>query len=154
MKNNLFDPSTQQSILERIQQLEPDTPRRWGKMSQGEVLCHMADPFRDLLNLRHTKPAVPRLLQPIMRLMVLSKKDWKPNTPTLKIYRQGNGGGGTPPTDFATDKAALTSLIEQFCSKEEGYRFGPHPGLGQLDRTQNGFFMWKHLDHHLREFGL
>lgn len=154
MKNNLFNTATHQSTIERIQRLNPNTQRQWGKMTPHEAICHMADPFRDVLNLRKTKPAMPRIFQPLLRILVLTEKDWKPNTPTLQVYRQGDGGGGTPPTDFETDKAALLGFITQFCSKDTDYRFGPHPGIGQLSREQNGFMMWKHTDHHLRQFGL
>lgn len=154
MKDNLFTPATQQAILERIQQLGPDTPRQWGKMSNSEVVCHMADPFRIVLNLRQTKPAVPRFLQPLLRMMVLTEKDWKPGTPTLRVFLQGEGGKGTPPTDFESDKAALLLLVAEFCAKEPDYQFGRHPGIGQLTREQQGFMMWKHTDHHLRQFDL
>ncbi|MFN0216076.1 MAG: DUF1569 domain-containing protein [Saprospiraceae bacterium] len=154
MKANLFNPGTQQSILERIRQFGPDTPRLWGKMTNQEVVCHMADPFRDVLHIRNSKPAFPRLLQPLLRRMVLTEKDWKPNTPTLQVYRQGEGGGGTLPTNFEADKATLLDLIAKFCSMDEQYKFAPHPGIGQLSREQNGFMMWKHTDHHLRQFGV
>ncbi len=154
MKDNLFNPATQQSIIERIQRLSLDTPRQWGKMTPNQVVCHIADPFRDVLQLRQSKPAFPRLFQPLMRLFVLTEKDWKPNTPTLQVYRQGDGGGGTTPTDFETDKATLLGLVLQFCSKDAQHKFGPHPGIGQLSREQHGFMMWKHTDHHLRQFGL
>ena len=104
MKDNLFNPTTQQTIVERIQKLTPDHPRQWGKMTPSETLCHMADPFRDVLNLRQTKPAVWPIFRPLIRMMVLTENDWKPNTPTLPVYRQGEGGGGTPPTDFESDR--------------------------------------------------
>ncbi|MFN0036616.1 MAG: DUF1569 domain-containing protein [Saprospiraceae bacterium] len=154
MKDNLLNPATQQATIERIQRLSPDTQHQWGKMTVNEAVCHMADPFRDVLSLRQTKPAMPRLIQPLLRLMVLTEKDWKPGTPTLQVYRQGDGGGGTPPTDFETDRAVLLGFITQFCSKAEDFKFGPHPGIGQLTREQNGFMMWKHTDHHLRQFGV
>ncbi|MEQ1743846.1 MAG: DUF1569 domain-containing protein [Saprospiraceae bacterium] len=154
MKNNLFNPATQQAIIERIQKLTPDHPRQWGKMTPNETLCHMADPFRDVLNLRQTKPAVWPIVRPLIRMMVLTEKDWKPNTPTLPVYRQGAGGAGTPPTDFESDKATLIGFINQFCATSSDFQFGPHPGVGRLNREMNGFMMWKHTDHHLREFGL
>lgn len=154
MTKNLFDEAMQQSIMARVQQLSPSTQRQWGKMTVEQVVCHMADPFRDLLHLRPSKPAVPRLFQPLMRMMVLTEKNWKPGTPTLQVYRQGEGGGGTSPTEFERDKATLLNLIAEFCAKESGFAFAPHPGLGKLKSEQIGYFMWKHTDHHLRQFGL
>lgn len=154
MKHNLFDSATQQATLDRIRRLQPDTPRQWGQMTPAQVVCHMADPFREVLKLRQSKPAVPRIFQPLLRLIVLTEKDWKPNTPTLQAFRQGEGGEGTPPTDFESDKATLLALVDRFCAQPADFSFGRHPGVGQLSRDQNGFFLWKHTDHHLRQFGL
>jgi Protein of unknown function (DUF1569) len=154
MKDSLFNPGTQQTITERIQKLQPDTQRQWGKMSVDQVVCHMADPFRVVLNLRQVKPAMPRLLQPLLRMMVLTEKDWKPGTPTLKVFSQEPGGSGTSPVNFEADKATLLQLLADFCAKEPEYQYAAHPGIGKLTREQHGFMMWKHTDHHLRQFGL
>ncbi|MDX2247372.1 MAG: DUF1569 domain-containing protein [Bacteroidia bacterium] len=154
MKNNLFESATQKSILDRIQKLTPESKPLWGVMTVNQVVCHLADPLRDVLNLRSTRPVVPGFLRPLMRLIVLTEKPWKPGTPTLKPYKQGPGGKGTPPTTFEADKSALIQLVREFCSKDATFRFNPHPGLGRLSREKMGFFIWKHCDHHLRQFGV
>lgn len=154
MKHNLFDPSVQQSVEQRIARLNADTKPLWGKMTVNQMLCHTADPLRVSLHLRQVKPVVPAFLSPMLRWMLLTEKDWKPNTPTLKPFRQDGSGEGTAPVDFETDKAALLQFVRDFCSKEPSFRFGSHPALGNMSREQNGFFAWKHLDHHLRQFGV
>ncbi|MBK6901308.1 MAG: hypothetical protein IPH04_00455 [Saprospirales bacterium] len=154
MKPIIFESSTRQSIVERVQRLNPDTKPNWGVMTVNQMLCHLSDNLRDMLKIRQTKLVVPGLLRPLIRLMVLTEKPWKPNSPTFKPYKQGEGGDGTPPTGFDADKTKLLELLVEFSSKNASFSFGPHAGLGNMNYDQRGYFMWKHFDHHLRQFGV
>lgn len=151
---NLTNAADYQQTRGRIGQLKQDTNALWGKMTAGEMVCHIADPMRDLLGVRHTKPLVPALFRPLFKMMLLSKKPFGKNLPTMKPYMQGGKGTGTKPTDFDHDKAILLTLIDQFHATDPKYIFYPHPGAGKLTREENGFLMWKHMDHHLRQFGV
>ncbi|MEO6189418.1 MAG: DUF1569 domain-containing protein [Saprospiraceae bacterium] len=153
MKNNIFDSSIQQATLARINNLSDNTLPLWGKMNVNQVICHMTDPLRDFLNLRQVKPAVPRIMAPLLRLMILTNSNWKPGTPTLKIYDQLKELS-TKPTHFESDKNTLVDLFKKLSNTDENYSFGAHPALGNMKRDQLGFFVWKHSDHHLRQFGV
>lgn len=154
MTNSLFNKSDYDSIVSRINKLSADSNNLWGKMTANEMLCHVTDPFRDVMNTRNTKPAIPGFLRPIAKKFIITAKPWKPNLATLKLYRQGENGNGTKPTDFDNDKQALLDFMKKFSNVEKNYEFGAHGGLGKLSRDENGFLMWKHLDHHLRSFGV
>lgn len=152
MERNLYNRHALEDLLNRIEKLQWRTEAQWGQMNVNQAICHMTDPLRDLLNRREIDPVVPSFISPLMRMMVLTKKDWKPGTPTLKIYDQIKGDG-TRPTAFDYDKKLLVSMLSELAEKSEDYKFGRHPALGKLNRDQLGFFVWKHVDHHLRQFG-
>ena len=154
MSNSLFNKGDYDNIVSRINKLSPDTQNQWGKMTVNEMICHVSDPFRDVLNERQTKPVVPALFRPLAKMMIITKKPWKKNLQTLKLYKQGGGGNGTPPKDFNTDRNTLLKLVSDFAATSPRYQFGNHGGLGKLSRDENGFLMWKHLDHHLSSFGV
>lgn len=154
MTNSLFNKSDYDSLVSRINNLSADSKNQWGKMTANEMLCHITDPFRDVMNTRDTKPAIPGFLRPLAKKVILSSKPFKPNLQTLKLYKQGDNGKGTKPTNFDTDKQALLDFMTKFSGADQKYQFGPHGGLGKLSRDENGFLMWKHLDHHLRSFGV
>lgn len=151
---NLFNNQDRQEILARVNNLTSAARPEWGVMSVNQMLCHVSDPFRDLLGLRQTKPVVPGILRPLLRKFLLGKKPFGKNAPTLKPYQQKDKGNGTRPVGFDSDKKALLELLENFCGTPENFSFRPHPGAGKMTREQNGLLMWKHLDHHLRQFGV
>ena len=154
MSNSLFHKSDYDAIVSRINKLSPDSKNQWGKLTVNEMICHVTDPFRDVMNMRNVKPAIPVILRPLAKMFIITKKPWKRNSQTLKVYKQGPGGDGTKPTGFENDKATLLDFISKFANTDASYHYGPHGGLGKLSRDENGFLMWKHLDHHLHSFGV
>src|SRR5262245_36618554 len=139
MKNSLFSSGDYHDIVNRINKLSPDSKNEWGKMTVNEMICHISDPFRDVLAMRISKPAIPFLLRPLMKPLVLSQKPWKKNLKTFRVYLQGEGGGGTKPTDFENDRKTLLDVLNKFSSVDKNFQFGNHGGLGKLSREENGF---------------
>jgi hypothetical protein len=150
----LYDREDLEDIFRRIEQLSPESQRLWGTMTVNQMVCHVADPFRDLLGLRTTKPTIPELLRPLVRMMLINDKPFRKNIPTVKPYQQAGNGEGTVPGVFEKDRSDLMDLIHQFANLDEDFRLGQHAALGALTHEQAGQFMWKHLDHHLRQFGV
>ncbi len=150
---NIFDPADKAAIVQRIQHLQANAMPEWGSMSVNEMVCHLADPIRDLIGVRKTKPVVPFFFRPIVKMILLSKKPRRRNSPTVHPFRQGPTGGGTRPTTFEGDKASLLNLVETFSSIDQSFRLQPHPGAGKLTREEAGFIVWSHLDHHMKQFG-
>ena len=120
-------------------------------MSAGQMLVHCADQLRVS---RGEKPVtsvrVPGLLRPLLKWFFITRlKQFKPNMKTM--YELDAKGGMTPPVSFATDHATLIRLLSP-----AGYSPGGinHPLFGRLSAQEFGEITWKHLDHHLRQFGV
>lgn len=152
--NTLFNPDDFRQVNQRISNLRSTATPLWGKMTVNQMLCHISDPFRDFLNIRTTKPVMPSFLRPLFKRMLLGKKPFGKNSPTVRPYLQAKNGGGTKPTDFDADFAALRHLLQQFYAADKTLPLGNHGALGRLTHDEAGVFMWKHLDHHLRQFGV
>jgi hypothetical protein len=90
----------------------------------------------------------------LLKWFLINERPFSKNAPTAKPYLQAPNGGGTQPSGFQTDKEALKRILTQFSMLEEDFDLGTHAALGQLTKKQAGQFMWKHLDHHLRQFGV
>jgi hypothetical protein len=60
----------------------------------------------------------------------------------------------TPPTDFETDRKTPLEFIEKFAAAPENFVWTPHFKFGALSRKQWGILCYKHLDHHLKQFGV
>lgn len=142
------------NTLQRIHKLSPESKCLWGTMTVNEMLCHTSDLLRDVLGIRHTEPITPPEMRPQIFAMVMTEADWDINLPTLPPYLQAQDGGGTKPTNFEDDKQTLLDLVNKLYQTTPDYEFHPHAGLGILTREQLGQFIWKHTDHHLRQFGV
>ncbi len=151
MAANFLEPSANAALVSRLFQLMPDAQRRWGTLTAGQMLVHCADQLRVS---RGDKPVtslrVPGLLKPLLKWYFVTRfKQFKPNMKTL--YELDANGGMTPPVSFATDHAALLDLLQPSRYSPAGL---DHPLFGHLSAQEFGEITWKHLDHHLRQFGV
>jgi hypothetical protein len=60
--------------------------------------------------------------------------------------------GGTRPEVFARDRARVVELIRRFVQADAP--FGRHPIFGAMRREDWLIWGYRHVDHHLRQFGL
>jgi hypothetical protein len=80
--------------------------------------------------------------------MLYNDSPFRKNLPTAKFLKE------LEPKDFNVEKAALISLLDEFESKKEQEEWKAHPGFGYFTKQQWGQMQYKHLDHHLRQFGV
>ena len=121
-------------------------------MTAHEAVCHMSDVFRMALR---EKSVAPRLLPlgPLVRfLSVRIPLPWPRGIRTLPEVEQGCGG--TSPVDFDRDRAELLMLIARYAESAAPDRATTHPILGPMNTDDWGRWAYRHLDHHLRQFGL
>lgn len=143
---NLFDESTYVDILERLNKLTPASQPEWGKMDVGQMLAHCAE-AQDVYNGKPLKaPFMMKLFRPLLRPMLLSHNNFKHNAPTLDQFRMED------PEDFAEQRERLVNSLRTMHAL--GRRPFKHSLLGMMTSDDVGWITWKHLDHHLRQFGV
>lgn len=149
--NTLFDPNVRSSVEGRLRSLAPDSRRRWGRMTPHEAICHLSDGFRAALRQKTLAP-VPGRLKPVMRFIALTLPvHWPRGIKTFPEVEQGVGG--TPPAEFERDRHELLSLIARFCAARPDELAPEHPMFARMTRAHWGRWAYRHLDHHLRQFG-
>jgi len=147
--HSLFEPTTAAEIISRIQKLEPTSQAQWGKMNVSQMLAHCQGPFTAYFKEKKSKrPLMGLLFGKMVIKRLLSDKPWKRGLPTakgLKITDQRN---------FEEEKEKLVSAIEHFST--EGYTITSftHPFFGKLSAQEYALFNYRHLDHHLQQFGV
>ena len=107
MKNSIFNENDYQNLSTRLNQLTASSKNVHGIMTANQMVCHLTDPFLDLLKMRETKPAVPFFLRPLLKGFLLGEKPWKFGLKTIRLYKQGGDGKGTKPTSFEADKKKI-----------------------------------------------
>jgi hypothetical protein len=148
--NNLFNPTDFSQILVRIENLKPDSQREWGKMNVAQMLAHCNIAMETATGDKVLKRIFAgRIIGSLIKKKVLDEKPFRKNSPTDKSFI-------FPDTmQFEEEKIKLIGSIKKFheggpekCTKH------PHPFFGYYSPAQWSILQWKHLDHHLRQFGV
>jgi hypothetical protein len=146
---NLFQLDAVDEVISRIDQLQASAQRQWGKMDAAQMLAHCSASL-DMASGRMLCPRIfiGRLIGPIFRPIYSNDKPFSRNSPTdVKLVV-------SDPRDFAREREQLKARVRQFHEGgEAGCTIHPHPFFGALTPHEWGTGMYKHLDHHLRQFG-
>jgi hypothetical protein len=147
--DSLFNAEDNNSIQERINKLTPDAKPLWGKMNVSQMLAHLQPTMLVSLGELQLKGGLMAILfGKIAKKRIVTEQPFKQNIPTLKAFK-------VAPKDFETEKNTLLSYVNRF--KTEGTKVittKPHPFFGPLKIEEWDMLQWKHLDHHLRQFGV
>jgi hypothetical protein len=148
----LSDPRDKDEILRRLQAIEPDTPRLWGKMSAHQMVCHLSDGCKMYMGEKKAEPAPGRIPASILRLVAIwSPLPWPKGFPTVRELDQQ--GGGTLPSQFEADMRELCQLIERLARRPKDFEWQPHPTFGQMSERSWMRLAFLHANHHLTQFG-
>jgi len=147
---SLFNSSDRDAILHRVDALQPNAMRLWGTMTPAQALCHCAVAVEFCTGDRPVKQKlIGKLLAWVVRPSLLrTEKPMGKNAPTdpqLVISDE---------RDLAAEQARLRTAIVKMserCAAAAGIAI--HPFFGKLTGDEWGILMFKHIDHHLRQFG-
>jgi hypothetical protein len=146
---NLFEPATVQDIKNRVAQLKPDSPRAWGKMNAAQAVAHLSAGVELALGDKiPPRMFIGRILGTIIKPMVLGNdQPMRRNSPTVK------GLVVADERDLRKERERLVGLIDRFATAgPKGCTTHPHSFFGRLTPDELAILMYKHLDHHLRQF--
>ena len=105
------------------------------------------------LNERPCAP-VAGAFKPVIKFIALRLPLPWPRGRIQTVPEAEQGRGGTPPGEFEHDMRELTTLISRFCEAAPAERRTTHPLLGAMSTELWGRWAYRHMDHHLRQFGL
>lgn len=147
---NLFDNHTAEEILSRINQLQPSSRQLWGKMNVSQMLAHCQAPLKVALGDKKIKQSLIGILfGGFARKQMLKPGDFRKNLPTDPSFVVKDE------RNFEETKDQLAALIKQFLSTDPKLIASRrHPFFGKMTEEEWGILQWKHLDHHLKQFGV
>ena len=146
----LFDRTLADQLIARTARLSSNPPALWGKMVAAQAAAHCADALEAASGDRNS----PRLLigrvlgWAIKPMAVGNDKPMQRNAPTVpdRVIRDQR--------DVEKERARLCAQIERFVTAgPTGCTRHPHPFFGRLTPEEWANLQYKHIDHHLRQFG-
>ena len=142
----------QSEIRQRIRNLSAESSRQWGKMTAGQMVCHLTDGFQMATGERPVQETSSLRGRTGLKCIALDVPlPWAkgfPTFPEADAFRDG-----TRPTEFARDLERLERSLQAFAGSASAGHCGRHPFFGAL--SPNLWLRWGylHADHHLRQLG-
>src|SRR5882672_11037216 len=126
---SLNDAASVEELLTRLGRLAPDSPRKWGKMTTHEMVCHLGDSFLAVLGERPASSKETWLSRTVVKWVALhTSLPWPQGVPTRPEVDQKVGG--TKPIEFERDRQKAVDLLQRLVRPET--RRGSHPVFGAL----------------------
>ena len=146
---SLFTPSERQQILDRLGKLAAGATRQWGKMDPAQMCAHCTVGLEVATgDLVRPQSFIGKVLGRFAKTSALGEKPFSKNLPTDPSFVVSD------PRDFAKENARLVEFVRRFADAGPSAADGRiHFFFGRLTGDEWGVLMYKHLDHHLRQFG-
>ncbi len=148
---NIFNQADASEIIERINKLTPNTQRVWGNMTVDQMLAHCNVTYEMVYDNIHPKPNVFMrfILKSFVKKSVVNEKTYPKNSQTApQFIIKGD-------RDFEAEKKRLIDYINKTQQLGEAYFDGKEShSFGVLTKSEWNNMFYKHLDHHLSQFGV
>ena len=147
---SLFDKQGNQNIVDRINQLTPITLSQWGKMTVSQMLEHCQQPIKVSFGTLELKPnLISFLFGKSAKKQMLTQPRFKKSLPTVKEFKI------THEPNFEEARKQLIEMVSKYADEGHGaIKVSKHPFFGNMTMEEWDILQWKHLDHHLKQFGV
>lgn len=148
---NVFDRAVVDELEARVAALTPASVPQWGRMTVDQMLAHVNVPYDMAYTDRYPKAgALKRLLLNLfVKQGVVGPKPYKRNTPTAPEFRISGR------KEFEAERGKLITYLRRVQRDGEAAFAGREsPSFGPLTATEWNGLLYKHLDHHLTQFGV
>ncbi|MEP6747303.1 MAG: DUF1569 domain-containing protein [Bacteroidota bacterium] len=142
---SIFDKTTRDELVNRIHLLNKDSRAQWGKMTISQMLKHCTQWDEMALGKKKYKQSFIGKLFGKMALKDMMKDEpMKKNMPTVPSFKIKEN------VDFAEEKTKWIKLLDEYAHfSNDGFI---HPFFGSMTKENTGYMVYKHIDHHLRQF--
>jgi hypothetical protein len=148
---SVFDQLTVYELCNRINSLNPDTQAKWGKMKVAQMLAHCNVTYEMVYEDKHPKPNpfMKLVLKLFVKKLVVTAKQYKPNNPTAPAFIIKDT------KIFDEERIRLLNFINKTLALGAKHFDGKEShSFGKLTIDEWNNMFYKHLDHHLNQFGV
>ena len=142
---SIFDKTTRDELINRINSLNENSQAQWGKMTVAQMVKHCVQ--WDEMALGKTKykqSFIGKLFGKMALEDMMKDEPAKKNMPTVPSFKI------TDTPDLATEKEKWIKSLDEYANfSNEGFI---HPFFGAMTKENTGYMVYKHIDHHLRQF--
>jgi Protein of unknown function (DUF1569) len=145
---NFYEPANYQSLLNRLDNIQPNSERKWGQMTVAQMLHHLNLAIGSGLgfyDLPDDSNLMSRTVNQFMVLEVLQRFPIGTQTAQpLKVVADD--------FDFEKEKKELRSILEKAYQTKSNDDWGRHTYFGRMSRKAWGKLIMIHCNHHFQQF--
>lgn|SRR5215203_3335037 len=145
---SVLDKATREELITRINMIDKYSQAQWGQMNVYQMLkhCRLCEELY-LGKIKSKRVFMGRLFgQSALKNILNEDKAFPKNAPTSNIFKVKELTG-----DLTAEKNNWIALIEEY--EKYSIQF-VHWFFGKMTKEEVGQFVYKHDDHHLRQFNL
>ena len=144
----IFREPDRRTLLERIDAVSPQATPRWGTMNASQMLSHLVQSGKMAAGELEVRPLRLLLRFTPVRQFVVYVMPFPKGVMTTKELMPVDG------TELEASRGELHRLIEALVRKQTATSWPEHPAFGRLNGRDWGVLVYRHFDHHLRQFGM
>lgn len=148
---NIFTENVADQLIQRIDRLKPTSQALWGKMNVAQMLAHCNVTYEMAFENKHPKPNffMGLILKAFVKKLVVNETPYKKNVQTAPAFIIADE------RDFAAEKERLIQYLHKTVELGENHFDGRASlSFGKLSSKEWNNMFYKHLDHHLKQFGV
>lgn len=147
----LFDQNTYRAVLTRVNTLNENSKPKWGQMDVGQMVKHCQMPLlvaTGKMEITEKTGALKKIVFKLYKPIMYNDKPWPENITTPKAFKIEDL------QIFDREREILKQTMADFHNKALNMHWPKHPFFGKFSTDQWGKMQFKHLDHHLKQFGV
>jgi hypothetical protein len=148
MGKSIFQAASRKELQERLINLAPERAPRWGRMNAPQMVVHLSDAVRLAFGELPFAPMRSPLGLPVVKQLVIFVLPWPKGAPTAPELL------ARAPAAWNGELVTLSALIERFATRRAAETWPPHPAFGSMTGRAWGALVYRHCDHHFRQFGI
>lgn len=145
---SIFETEAKNELINRLNKLTDKNEAKWGKMNAGQMVWHCQGPLDIMLQNKSFGMKSSWIAKLLFKKSLYNDKPWRKNLPTSKFLKTKEN------KDVNSEKIILLKLIDEVYNQRDKESWHPHPAFGYFTPAQWGQMQYKHLDHHLKQFGI
>jgi hypothetical protein len=144
---SIWQDKSRQELNERLRALVWNNPAQWGKFTAPKMVCHLADSLRMAIGELAVEPKrLPIRYPPLKQLIIYV-------APFPKGARTAPELLTREPREWSSDVADVQALLNRAAKTTATDAWPEHPAFGALSKRAWGVLIYRHMDHHLKQFG-
>jgi hypothetical protein len=145
---SIWRPDAHREVRERIGKLAPVERARWGRMNAPQMVVHLSDALKMASGDLAVRPKHLPIRYPPLKQLVIYALPFPKGAPTAPelLARQ--------PGDWSAEVTELQARLDRFVADGPGKTIAAHPAFGRMTGRSWGVLVYRHMDHHLKQFGV